>query len=108
MGFRTPLDHVLLTFFVICGLLRLARFNVTVSDLPKDATGKSKYFEGTPIPTSLSIAALMAYWVSQGWVLDQIPYGVWGKGIWAVHPAVGLFVLHGCLMVSKTLHIPKP
>lgn len=109
IGFRTPLDHILLSFFVICGLLRLARFNVTVSSLPKDASGKSKYFEGTPIPTSLSIAALMAYWVSQGWVGDKIPYGVWGAGqLWEVHPMVGLFVLHGCLMVSKTLHIPKP
>lgn len=109
MGMRTPLDHVFLTFFVLCGLLRLARFNVTVSTLPKDKTGKSKYFEGTPIPTSLSIAALMAYWVSQGWVQDNIPLGVLGKGSFLeVHPVVGLFVTHGCLMVSKTLHIPKP
>lgn len=105
---RTPLDHLCLTFFVICGLLRLARFNVTVAALPKDATGKSKYFEGTPIPTSLSIVALMSYWVSQRWVLQELPLGVMGEGLLAVHPAVGLFVAHGCLMVSKTLHIPKP
>lgn len=109
IGLRTPLDHILLTFFVLCGLLRLARFNVTVSTLPKDKTGKSKYFEGTPIPTSLSIAALMAYWVSQGWILENVPFGSLGKGTWwEVHPVVGLFVGHGCLMVSKTLHIPKP
>lgn len=106
---RTPLDHICLTFFVLCGLLRLARFNVTVATLPKDATGKSKYFEGTPIPTSLSIAALMAYWVSQGWILDQLPFGVMGQDtLLEVHPIVALFVIHGCLMTSKTLHIPKP
>jgi CDP-diacylglycerol---serine O-phosphatidyltransferase len=82
---------------------------VTVSALPKDATGKSKYFEGTPIPTSLSIAALMAYWVSQGWVLENVPFGTLLKGtMFEVHPAVFLFVAHGCLMVSKTIHIPKP
>jgi len=90
---RTPLDHLLLTFFA----------------LPKDKTGKSKYFEGTPIPTTLSIAAVMAYWVSQGWVLDNIPMGVFAKGTpIEFHPIVGMFVLSGCLMVSKTIHIPKP
>lgn len=109
IGMRTPLDHIALTFFVLCGLLRLARFNVTVSTLPKDASGKSKYFEGTPIPTSMGLAALMAFWLSRGWVQGQLPGGVWGLGTWwEVHAVVGLFVVHGCLMVSKTLHIPKP
>jgi len=88
--------------------MRLARFNVTVQALPKDASGKSKYFEGTPIPTSLSIAALMAFWVSKGWILEELPGGVAGAGtFWEFHPVVCLFVAHGCLMVSKTLHIPK-
>lgn len=105
---RSPLDHVLLTFFVLCGLLRLARFNVTVSTLPKDKTGKSKYFEGTPIPTSLSIAALMAYWVSQDTILEKLPFGVLGQGLYEVHLATGLFVVHACAMVSKSMKIPKP
>lgn len=103
------LDHVFLTFFVLCGLTRLARFNVTVAVLPKDKSGKSKYFEGTPIPTSLGIDSLMAYWVSQGWILDSLPLGVFAAGTpFEFHPIVLIFVLHGCLMVSKTLHIPKP
>lgn len=109
IGIRSPLDHLLLTFFVLCGLTRLARFNVTVAALPKDKTGKSQYFEGTPIPTTLSIASVMAYWVSQGWILDDIPFGVIAKGTpFELHPVIGLFVLSGCLMVSKTIHIPKP
>ncbi|KAF2459635.1 hypothetical protein BDY21DRAFT_282530 [Lineolata rhizophorae] len=109
MGARTPLDHLFLTFFVLCGLSRLARFNVTVAALPKDATGKSKYFEGTPIPTTLGIVALMAYWVSQGWVLENIPFGAVAVGsLLEFHPVVSIFVVHGCLMVSKTIHIPKP
>ncbi|KKK14916.1 phosphatidylserine synthase [Aspergillus ochraceoroseus] len=109
IGIRTPLDHLLLAFFVLCGLTRLARFNVTAAVLPKDKTGKSKYFEGTPIPTTLSIASLMAYWVSNGWILEDLPLGVVAQGtIFEFHPIVLLFVLHGCLMVSKTLHIPKP
>jgi len=109
IGLRTPLDHVFLTFFVLCGLTRLARFNITVANVPKDATGKSKYFEGTPIPTSLSIAALMAYWVSKGWTLDNLPLGTWAAGtVFEFHPIVGLFVLSGIMMTSKTIHIPKP
>lgn len=109
LGLRTPLDHLLLTFFVLCGLTRLARFNVTVAMLPKDATGKSQYFEGTPIPMSLLLVQVMAYWVYKGWTLEQIPLGLWLEGTaFEFHPVVAMFVLHGCLMVSKTIHIPKP
>lgn len=109
VGLRTPVDHLILTFFVLCGLTRLARFNITVANVPKDETGKSKYFEGTPIPTSLSIAALMAYWVSKGWILENIPLGLWLEGtVFEFHPVGGLFVLWGCMMTSKSIHIPKP
>jgi len=109
IGIRTPLDHLILSFFVLCGLVRLARFNVTVQALPKDESGKSKYFEGTPIPTTLSIAAVMAYWVSQDWIIENIPLGVWLQGtMLEFHPVVGLFILSGCLMTSKTIRIPKP
>jgi CDP-diacylglycerol--serine O-phosphatidyltransferase len=51
----------------------------------------------------------MAYWVSQGWIHDDLPLGVVGEGtIFEFHPVAILFVLSGFLMVSKTLHIPKP
>jgi CDP-diacylglycerol--serine O-phosphatidyltransferase len=109
LGFRSVADTAGLTFFVLCGLTRLARFNVTVAVLPKDDTGKSKYFEGTPIPTSLGMDAIMAYWLSQRWVHDNLPFGVWFQGsALEFHPAVLLFMIHGCLMTSKTIRIPKP
>ncbi|KAF2001013.1 CDP-diacylglycerol-serine O-phosphatidyltransferase [Amniculicola lignicola CBS 123094] len=109
MGMRTAADHVLLSFFVLCGLTRLARFNVTVSMLPKDASGKSQYFEGTPIPMSLGLVGVMAYWVYNGWTLENVPLGTVFTGTaLELHPVAFMFVLHGCLMVSKTLHIPKP
>jgi len=109
LGLRTTLDTLFLTFFVCCGLTRLARFNVTVATLPKDASGKSKYFEGTPIPTSLAIVAWMAVWVSKGWMHADVPAGVLGVGeIWEVHPVVGVFVTWGCAMTSRSIHIPKP
>ncbi|MCJ1469829.1 CDP-diacylglycerol-serine O-phosphatidyltransferase [Pseudocyphellaria aurata] len=112
LGLRTPLDTLFLSFFVLCGLTRLARFNVTVANVPKDATGKSKYFEGTPIPTSLGIVAAMAWcvWTRQveGGELGVVG-GVWGEGGLAeFHPIVGVFVGWGCAMVSRTIHIPKP
>ncbi|KAL7951200.1 CDP-diacylglycerol--serine O-phosphatidyltransferase [Trichoderma barbatum] len=109
IGLRTTADTVGLTFFVLCGLTRLARFNVTVAVLPKDASGKSKYFEGTPIPTSLGLDAIMAYWLQQGWILDNVPFGTLFEGTsLEFHPVVLLFMIHGCMMTSKTIRIPKP
>jgi CDP-diacylglycerol--serine O-phosphatidyltransferase len=109
IGMRTPLDHFLLTSFALCGLLRLARFNISTDSVPKDANGKAKYFEGLPTPTSLGIVALISYWVSQGWIHNQIPFGVIAQGsIFEFHPAALIFVAHGCLMISKTFHVPKP
>lgn len=109
LGMRSVLDTLALTFFVLCGLTRLARFNVTVSTLPKDATGKSKYFEGTPIPTSLGLDSVMAYWLYNRWILEDIPLGVWSEGTaFEIHPIVVIFAIHGCLMTSRTIRIPKP
>ncbi|KAG5995309.1 hypothetical protein E4U52_000177 [Claviceps spartinae] len=109
IGCRSTLDTIGLTFFVLCGLTRLARFNVTVSVLPKDATGKSKFFEGTPIPTSLFLDAVMAYWVSNLWVLEDLPFGaLFADSVLEFHPVVLLFMIHGCMMTSKTIRIPKP
>ncbi|PPJ57763.1 hypothetical protein CBER1_00232 [Cercospora berteroae] len=110
LGIRTPLDQLFLTFFVLGGLARLARFNVTTGNVPKDATGKAKYFEGLPIPTSLSFGTgLVSFWLYKGWVHDQIPYGTIATGtIFEFHPVVALYLAHACCMLSKTLHIPKP
>ena len=94
---------------MLCGLTRLARFNVTTTVIPKDKTGKAAYFEGTPIPTSLGLDSLMAYWLYQGWILESLPWGTWFTGTaLEFHPAVLLFVVHGCMMTSKSIHIPKP
>ncbi|KFY58003.1 hypothetical protein V496_06269, partial [Pseudogymnoascus sp. VKM F-4515 (FW-2607)] len=107
IGFRTPADHLILAFFVLCGLTRLARFNVTVANVPKDATGKSAYFEGTPIPTTLSIVGLMAYWVGQGWVHGELPLGTLLTGsLGEFHPVLGLFVI--AIKVAPRQHPPIP
>ncbi|KAJ2896290.1 hypothetical protein MKZ38_005692 [Zalerion maritima] len=109
LGLRSTIDQVGLAFFVLCGLTRLARFNVTAQIIPKDASGKAHYFEGTPIPTSLGMDSIMAWWIYNGWVLDNVPLGVVGAGTaFEFHPIVAMFMAHGCLMTSRSLKIPKP
>lgn len=108
LGFNTSVDVAVLTVFVLCGLTRLARFNVTVSLIPKDTTGKSKYFEGTPIPTTLVLVALLYTFQVLGWVHGDIPLGtVLADTPFEFHPLVGLFLLSGSAMISKRLKIPK-
>lgn len=108
IGFQTTLDVFVLSFFVLCGIARLARFNVTVSHLPKDKTGKSKYFEGFPMPTTLLLVFFMAILVSKEYVFDNIPLGIIREGkYFEFHPLILLFFVHGCGMISKSLKIPK-
>src|ERR1044072_8732530 len=59
LGLRGGWDMVILTYFVICGVSRLARFNVTADALADATTGKVKYFEGTPIPTTIVLALIL-------------------------------------------------
>src|SRR6185369_4769822 len=61
-GMQGLYDRVVLAYFVACGVSRLARYNVTAEALSGDE-GKVKYFEGTPIPTSLLLVALM-FWAA--------------------------------------------
>lgn len=109
IGFQTTVDVLILSFFVLCGLTRLARFNVTVTTIPKDISGKSKYFEGLPIPTSLALVGTMAYWVHNSYVGENIPLGMILEGsFFEFHPIVLIFFLHGSGFISKSLKIPKP
>lgn len=106
-GFRGGWDLVCLTFFVTCGISRLARFNVTATKL-SDASGKVRYFEGLPIPTSLLLAGLFFALTFTGHSGDDAPLGVLELGPAKLHPLALLYVAHGAAMISKTLRIPKP
>lgn len=108
LGLNTTVDMLLLTVFVLCGLTRLARFNITVANIPKDAAGKSKYFEGTPIPTTLVLVAYLYFLQRSGWVHDSLPLGLAFKGtVLEFHPLVVLFLVSGSAMISKSLKVPK-
>jgi CDP-diacylglycerol--serine O-phosphatidyltransferase len=105
-GLRGGWDVALLIYFVCCGVSRLARFNVTAESLTQD-TGKVAYFEGTPIPTSVVISALLAWGAWQGHIGATLYGGAWQLGPWVLHPMALLFGLSGTFMISKTLRIPK-
>ena len=70
--------------------------------------GKVTYFEGTPIPSSVLLVLLLVALTKMGRVGTALPGGVWGLGPYDLHPLALLFALSGSLMISKTLHIPKP
>jgi CDP-diacylglycerol--serine O-phosphatidyltransferase len=105
-GLRGGWDAVILLYFVCCGVSRLARYNVTAEQLSAGAD-KVKYFEGTPIPTSVALVGVLAWAASQGRIGDAIYFGAWTIGPWGLHPIALLFALSGTLMISKTLRIPK-
>lgn len=105
-GLQGGWDAAALVYFVCCGVSRLARYNVTAEDLA-DTGGKVKYFEGTPIPTSVVLVFLLALAQWQGRSGDALWGGVVQIGPWDLHPLSLLYVLSGSLMISKTLRIPK-
>lgn len=101
VGLDTPLDRAVLVYFVLCGLSRLARYNVTAESLA-GTDGKVAYFEGTPIPTSVvPLALLLACWAAGALLEVSI-------GGWRFHLTALLFAASGSLMISKTLRVPKP
>lgn len=105
VGLRGAWDAVVLVFFVSCGLARLARYNVS-ADALSDDTGKVRYFEGTPIPTSLLLVAVLMVLAWSGRIDDAIPLG-WTRVLGGkLHPLVGLYFLSGCAMISR-VRIPK-
>lgn len=105
-GLNGGWDALVLVYFVCCGVSRLARYNVTAEALSAGAD-KVAYFEGTPIPTSVLLTALLAFAAWQGHIGAALYGGAWSIGPWTLHPLVLLFALSGTLMISKTLRIPK-
>ena len=111
LGFAAGLDGgwdvLCLVYFVSCGVSRLARYNITAEALAADASGKVKYFEGTPIPTSVVLVGIVALAAWQGRTGAGIYGGAWQLGPALLHPLALLYALSGSLMISKTLRIPK-
>lgn len=108
LGLRGGWDMLVLTYFVVCGVSRLARFNVTAAALADTVTGKVMYFEGTPIPTSILIVALLGAAFQLGRVDGNLWLGTYQVGPALLHPLVLIYAISGSAMVSATLRVPKP
>ena len=108
LGLQGGWDMLILTYFVVCGVSRLARFNVTAAALADTTTGKVKYFEGTPIPSSILIVALLGV----AFYLNRIDTALWGGayqvGPALLHPLALVYAASGSAMISATLRVPKP
>jgi len=104
-GMQGFYDRIILTYFVACGVSRLARYNIT-ADALSDEGGKVKYFEGTPIPTSLLLVLLLLWAASQGAVRESLWFGQIVFAGFTLHPIVLLFAVSGSLMISR-IQIPK-
>jgi CDP-diacylglycerol--serine O-phosphatidyltransferase len=98
---RSTLDQIILMYFVGCGLSRLARYNVTAESLAAE-TGKVRYFEGTPIPTSIIPLGVLLFAFHRQSLFPAMVGG------FELHLVSLLFLLSGSLMISKTLKVPKP
>ncbi len=108
LGMRGGWDMMILAFFVVCGISRLARFNVTAERL-SEGTGKVKYFEGTPIPTSILIVAMLGIAFSRRAIERDLWFGSYRLlGVAFFHPLTLVYAISGMGMVSATIRIPKP
>lgn len=100
IGLDTMLDQIILIFFAVCGLSRLARYNVTAETMAQP-TGKVESFEGTPIPSSIIPLGLLLIAFRAGNLLPMRLFDI------ELHLTSLLFLASGSLMISK-IRIPKP
>jgi CDP-diacylglycerol---serine O-phosphatidyltransferase len=104
-GMQGLYDRIILVFFVACGVSRLARYNVTAEKL-SEGSDKVKFFEGTPIPTSMLLVLLLAFAAWQGAIGPALWFGAVKVAGYTLHPLVLLFAASGSLMISR-IRIPK-
>jgi CDP-diacylglycerol--serine O-phosphatidyltransferase len=105
VGMQGLYDRAILGFFVACGVSRLARYNVTAEKL-SEASGKVRYFEGTPIPTSLALVCMIGVAAWLGAIKDDLWFGTVKMAGFTLHPLALSFALSGSLMISR-MRIPK-
>lgn len=104
-GMQGLYDRIILAYFVACGVSRLARYNVTAEALSEGGS-KVKYFEGTPIPTSVVLVMVLFVAAQQGALHESLWFGRVMLAGFTLHPLVLMFALSGSLMVSR-IRFPK-
>jgi CDP-diacylglycerol---serine O-phosphatidyltransferase len=104
-GLQGFYDQAVLAYFVACGVSRLARFNVTAEAL-SSGSGKVSHFEGTPIPTSAVIVAVLVLAAWRGAIEERLWLGSVELAGATLHPLALIFAVSGSLMISR-IRIPK-
>jgi CDP-diacylglycerol--serine O-phosphatidyltransferase len=104
-GMQGLLDRAILAYFVACGVSRLARYNVTAEAL-SGGTGKVTHFEGTPIPTSILLVAMLALAAYTGAIGERLWLGEVEIAGFTLHLLALVFAVSGSLMISR-IRIPK-
>ncbi len=104
-GMQGFYDRIVLAYFVACGVSRLARYNVTAEAL-SEGGDKVKYFEGTPIPSSVLLIFLLMLAASLDALREKLWFGVVTLAGFQLHPLVLIFAVSGSLMISR-IRIPK-
>jgi CDP-diacylglycerol--serine O-phosphatidyltransferase len=104
-GMQGLYDRIVLAGFVACGVSRLARYNITAEAL-SEGGDKVKYFEGTPIPSSGLLVALLLAAAVQGALGESLWFGRLELAGFTLHPLVLLFAVSGSLMISR-IRFPK-
>src|ERR1700730_17797563 len=104
-GMQGLYDRIVLAYFVACGVSRLARYNVTAEEL-SGGTGKVKYFEGTPIPTSFAVVCILTFAAYVGAIGEHLWFGKVFVAAHVLHPLTLIFGLSGSLMISPH-RLPK-
>jgi CDP-diacylglycerol---serine O-phosphatidyltransferase len=108
-GFRRHLfdaGYFIAFLFLMCGALRLARFNIQKNPIPKNpGRPDRKYFVGLPIPAGATMVAAVVF-AADGEPIEWWPYSM----VW-----LALLLLLGFLMVStwryysfKGINLTKP
>lgn len=107
LGLRTMLDQLILIFYVLCGIARLARFNVAAHLAPKDINGRAIFHAGLPIPyAALLITTVVAVGIMAGWTSVMVsPQPIWPDSSCAFHPASVVMMAVSTAMISKRFQI---
>jgi CDP-diacylglycerol---serine O-phosphatidyltransferase len=104
-GLQGLFDRIVLAYFVGCGVSRLARYNVTAGAL-SEGSGKVRYFEGTPIPTSFLVVCILAIAAANGAIGERLWFGRLILFGFVFHPMTLIFAVSGSLMISR-IQVPK-
>lgn len=106
-GFQTLVDQIALVFWVLCGLTRLVRFNITAHLVPKEVHGKAAYHEGLPTAyAALMVSTTLAVSAWMDWSTKYLNPSVVFHSTWAeFHLALIPVVIMSVLMASKRLKL---